>query len=152
MDADHRVRLAHHLISTSIFKKLVCPFLGSLQLYQTEQAPSSVFHKFFEVRSAGRGSIPPTPIPPRARHFMLPIPTPNFNPSNHQKTSEFPSGRTTYYKHLQKKFRRTAILKFKIEKEATTKRTKYTKATSHHPASIARPFFLWFDTPWRARA
>src|SRR5687768_13641188 len=49
MDTDHRVRLAHHLISTSIFKKLLCPFLGSLQLYQTEQAPSSVFHKFFGV-------------------------------------------------------------------------------------------------------
>jgi len=89
MDTDHRVRLAHHLISTSIFKKLLCPFSGSLELYQTEQAPSSVFHKFFGVRFAGRGSIPSTPIPPRSRPLMLPIPTPNFNPSNHHKSERF---------------------------------------------------------------
>jgi hypothetical protein len=36
------------LISTSIVKKLVCPiFAGSLQLYPTEQAPSTVYNKKF---------------------------------------------------------------------------------------------------------
>src|SRR5688500_13196337 len=113
MDTDHRVRLAHHLISTSIFKKLLCPFSGSLELYQTEQAPSSVFHKFFGVRFAGRSSIPSTPIPPRSRHLILPIPTPNFNPSNRSKIRNVFRGRTTYYKYLHEKFRRTATLQRK---------------------------------------
>src|SRR5688572_24217916 len=107
MDTDHRVRLAHHLISTSIFKKLLCPFSGSLELYQTEQAPSSVFHKFFGVRFAGRGSIPSTPsrrVPDLSCYrFRPPTSTPRttINPRGF-------SGRTTYYQHLEEKFRRTA--------------------------------------------
>ena len=45
MDTDQRVRLAHHLISTSIFKKLLAQFSGSLQLYRTEHAPSTLLQQ-----------------------------------------------------------------------------------------------------------
>jgi hypothetical protein len=58
MDTDHRVRLAHHLISTSIFKKLSLPFFGSLELYQIEPAQSTLFEQTFSRRVASRDCNP----------------------------------------------------------------------------------------------
>ncbi len=47
MAADHRVRLAHHLISTSIVKQLRCQFSGSLPLYRFRNESSSVSTTLF---------------------------------------------------------------------------------------------------------
>ncbi len=47
MATDHRVRLAHHLISTSIVKQLWCQFSGSLPLYRFGNGSSTLATTLF---------------------------------------------------------------------------------------------------------
>src|SRR6476619_4411643 len=112
MDADQRVRLAHHLISTSIVKKLVCPsFSGSLQVYPTEHLPSTFLRKIFSGDSSAAAAFQQLSRAANTNISCYPFRGSTSTPHTTQISIVFRAifgtvftGWTTYYNHSEKRF------------------------------------------------